>query len=180
MVTQSHAQSRMTDGTRRIREELLATGETISRERVACLMRQQGLASQVMRKFKATTDSHPDRPVAPHRLDRDLQADWPHQAYVGDITDTTEPVRRPNRRSSNLSRCSITVSDAMQRLAIGHPHHMRKVIIRPRDFVSGKGLPDHRLPQLESRVGLPGTVDGLHDGSIVPLLRSGRLPVSIR
>jgi len=85
-VKQSHAQSRMTYGARRIREEIRETGEVISRGRVARLMRQQGLESKVKRKFKATTDSHHDRPVAPNRLDRDFQVDRPNQAYVGDLT----------------------------------------------------------------------------------------------
>lgn len=85
-VKQSHAQSRMIYGARRIRKELLETGETISRGRVARLMRQQGLESKVKRKFKATTNSHHDRPVAPNRLERNFQADRPNQAYVGDIT----------------------------------------------------------------------------------------------
>lgn len=85
-VKQSHVRSRMTYGARRIQKEIVETGEIISRNRVARLMRQQGLESKVKRKFKATTNSNHDRPVAPNRLDRDFQADRPNQAYVGDIT----------------------------------------------------------------------------------------------
>lgn len=85
-VKQSHEKSRKTYGARRIRQELVEDGETISRTRVGRLMKQQGLESKSQRKFKATTNSNHDRPVAPNLLDREFLVEQPDTVYAGDIT----------------------------------------------------------------------------------------------
>lgn len=61
-------------------------GEPISRTRVARLMKQQGLKSKSQRPFKATTNSHHGRPVAPNRLEQEFRVEQPDTVYVGDIT----------------------------------------------------------------------------------------------
>ena len=73
-------------GTRRIQEELLEDGENISRYRIGKLMSQQDLKCKTKKKFKVTTDSNHDFPVAPNLLDRKFDAQHPDQVYVGDIT----------------------------------------------------------------------------------------------
>ncbi len=85
-VIKSHEKSRETYGARRIRQELLEDGESISRERVGRLMKQQGLESKSKRKFKATTNSNHGRPVAPNLLDREFLVDQADTVYAGDIT----------------------------------------------------------------------------------------------
>lgn len=82
----SHEKSRETYGARRIRQELVEDGESISRERVGRLMKQQGLESKSQRKFKATTNANHDRPVAPNLLDREFLVDQPDTVYAGDIS----------------------------------------------------------------------------------------------
>lgn len=54
-------------------------------------MREAGLACKTQRKFKATTNSKHDQPIAPNHLDRQFNVDRPNQAYAGDIT--TIPTR---------------------------------------------------------------------------------------
>ena len=44
-----------------------------------------GLACKTKRKFKATTNSNPDLPIVPNRLDRQFTVPQPNQIYVGDI-----------------------------------------------------------------------------------------------
>ena len=73
-------------GSRRIRKELLAEGEIISRRRVIKLMKLNGLHCKTQRKFRITTDSNHKLPVAPNLLNRDFTASMPDQKYVGDIT----------------------------------------------------------------------------------------------
>ena len=85
-IKQSHKASREIYGARRIREDLLAEGETVSRTRVGRLMGAQGLASRTKRKFKATTNSDHSRPVAPNRLNRAFNVEHPDTVYAGDIT----------------------------------------------------------------------------------------------
>ena len=73
-------------GSRRIRKALVNKGYQVSRRRVCKLMKAQGLYCKTKRKFKHTTDSNHDLPVAPNVLERDFSPAKPNQAYVGDIT----------------------------------------------------------------------------------------------
>jgi putative transposase len=49
-------------------------------------MREAGLACKAQRKFKATTNSKHNLPVALNHLDRQFSVDVPDQVYAGDIT----------------------------------------------------------------------------------------------
>ena len=49
-------------------------------------MRRQGLRAKAAKKFKATTNSKHNLPVAPNLLEQDFTATAPNQKYVGDIT----------------------------------------------------------------------------------------------
>jgi putative transposase len=49
-------------------------------------MREANLACKSKRKFKATTNSRHDLPIAPNHLDRQFTVKQPNQAYVGDVT----------------------------------------------------------------------------------------------
>jgi putative transposase len=78
---------RGTYGSPRVTAELKEKGVAISENTVAKLMRQQGLAAKVKRRFvPRTTDSSHDCPVAPNRLDRDFTAAAPNRRWTGDIT----------------------------------------------------------------------------------------------
>jgi len=50
------------------------------------LMKQAGLTCKTKRKFKVTTDSKHQLPIAPNLLNREFEAMGPDQKYVGDIT----------------------------------------------------------------------------------------------
>ena len=78
--------SRATYGTRRLKAALLDRDRTVSRRRIGRLMREAGLACKTKRKFKATTNSKHDLPIAPNHLDRQFTVDQPNQVYAGDIT----------------------------------------------------------------------------------------------
>jgi putative transposase len=73
-------------GSRRIRKALIKEGYQISRRRVGNLMKSQGLCCKTKRRFKHTTDSKHDLPVAPNLLQRNFSPAGPNQAYAGDIT----------------------------------------------------------------------------------------------
>jgi len=78
--------SRATYGTRRLKAALLGLDRTVSRRRISRLMREAGLVCKTKRKFKATTNSKHDLPIAPNHLDRQFNVDRPNQVYAGDIT----------------------------------------------------------------------------------------------
>ena len=61
--------------------------EAISRKRVARLMRVEGLRARARKRFKSTTMSEHDQPVAANVLDRDFVADAANQRWVADTTE---------------------------------------------------------------------------------------------
>jgi transposase InsO family protein len=85
-ITKIWKDSAKTYGSPRIHAALLAGGETLSRPRVARLMRKADIASQIRPKWVTTTDSGHALPVAPNLLDRSFQADNLTQRWVSDIT----------------------------------------------------------------------------------------------
>ena len=74
------------DGARRIQKELAANGDRVDVKTVAASMKRQSLVAKAARKFKVTTDSDHNLPVAANLLDREFTANAPNQKWVGDIT----------------------------------------------------------------------------------------------
>ena len=58
-----------------------------SRKRVARLMRAEGLGARVRKRFRSTTMSDHDQPIAANVLDRQFEAARPNQRWVGDTTE---------------------------------------------------------------------------------------------
>lgn len=81
-----HRDSRESYGSPRVYKALKAQGETCSENRVARLMREDGLKAKTKRRFKATTNSKHNLPVAPNLLNRNFSPEAPNQVYAGDIT----------------------------------------------------------------------------------------------
>ena len=63
-----------------------AEGYRIGRNRVTRLMRENGIRARTQRKFKVTTDSRHDYPVAPNRLDRQFTVQAPNTVWVADLS----------------------------------------------------------------------------------------------
>jgi transposase InsO family protein len=87
LVRESHEKSRRTYGSPRVHAELASTGEHVGRKRVIRLMQEQELQARVRRRYKCTTMSDHDQPVAANILDRRFEADLPNQRWVGDTTE---------------------------------------------------------------------------------------------
>lgn len=68
-----HQHSRQTYGSPRVHAELEAQGETCNVKTVAKLIRDHEVRAKTKRKFKATTNSRHNRPVADNVLDRDFE-----------------------------------------------------------------------------------------------------------
>lgn len=81
-----HQQSRETYGTLRVHPELHAQGFEAGRDRIARLRTELGLRCKQKRKFKATTNSGHDLPVAPNLLNQTFLPTRPNEAWVTDIT----------------------------------------------------------------------------------------------
>jgi putative transposase len=81
-----HSDSRRTYGSPRVHASLQDAGCRIGRHRVARLMRDNGIRAKTKRKFRVTTDSRHDHPVAPNRLDRQFEVAAPNTVWVADIS----------------------------------------------------------------------------------------------
>jgi transposase InsO family protein len=73
-------------GSPRLTRDLVEAGHPYDRKTVAKSMRRQGLRAKAAKRFKATTDSNHELPVAPNLLGQDFSAQRPDQKWVGDIT----------------------------------------------------------------------------------------------
>ena len=62
-------------------------GEAVSEKRVRRLMREEQIQGKVPKRFKQTTNSDHDDPIAANVLDRDFTAAAPNQRWVGDTTE---------------------------------------------------------------------------------------------
>jgi len=85
-IREVHRASRGTYGSPRIHAELGCRGVAVSRGRVERLMRKNAIAARIRRRFRATTDSDHDSPVAANILDRRFEASRPNQSWSTDIT----------------------------------------------------------------------------------------------
>lgn len=82
-----HTRSRETYGAPRVEKELRQKGRCHGRNRVARLMKEQGLCGRQKRRYRVqTTDSNHDQPIAPNRLAEAPKATAPNQLWVADIT----------------------------------------------------------------------------------------------
>ena len=80
-------QGRNNYGTRRIHDKLLELyGLIVSRKRISNIMKDLNLKVKMKRRYKNTTDSNHNLPIAPNILNRDFYASNPDEKYVGDIT----------------------------------------------------------------------------------------------
>ena len=81
-----HAESKGEYGWPRVWKKLLAQGIRVSKDRVQRLMKLHGIKARTKRRFKATTDSKHNLPVAPNLLQRDFSSAKPDQVWTTDIT----------------------------------------------------------------------------------------------
>ncbi len=81
-----HAASHGIYGSPKIHRDLTDEGIRCGRNRVARIMREAGIRSRTKKKFKATTNSRHNLPVAPNLLNQEFTVDAPDRTWVGDIT----------------------------------------------------------------------------------------------
>lgn len=84
-IIKIHEESRKAYGAPQITNNL-PENQKASRGRVARLMRANGIRSKVTKKFKATTNSKHNLPVAENILNQDFTASKPNKKWVSDIT----------------------------------------------------------------------------------------------
>ena len=87
LVHTSFTESRRNYGSPRVHDDLRALQERVSRKRVVRLMQEAGLVARVRRRYKHTTLSDHDQPIADNVLAQAFTAAGPNQRWVGDTTE---------------------------------------------------------------------------------------------
>ncbi len=64
----------------------LSQYKTVSRSRIAKIMKEMGLICKIQKKFVVTTDSNHNKPIAENILNRNFNPERPNYVLVGDIT----------------------------------------------------------------------------------------------
>lgn len=82
-----HLKRKQVYGSPRVHQELLDRGYDVCVNTVAKLMRNAGIRAKTKKKFKATTNSKHDHPVAQNVLDREFDSpSKPNEVWLSDIT----------------------------------------------------------------------------------------------
>jgi putative transposase len=89
LIRASFEQSRRTYGSPRILVDLAE--ERVGRNRIIRLMQNEGLIARVRRRYRSTTMSDHDQPIADNVLNREFAADAPNRRWVGDTTELSTP-----------------------------------------------------------------------------------------
>jgi transposase InsO family protein len=74
-------------GSPRIYDDFVEWQEPISRKRIIRLMQEEGLKARVRKRYKGTTMSDHDQPVADNLLQQQFTAERPNQRWVGDTSE---------------------------------------------------------------------------------------------
>ncbi|HNX58486.1 MAG TPA: IS3 family transposase [Spirochaetota bacterium] len=85
-IEKIHAESFGVYGSPNITIALNRAGKLVSRGTVARLMRKHGIQAKTRKKYKATTNSKHNLPVADNILNREFTAERRNQKWVSDIT----------------------------------------------------------------------------------------------
>ncbi|NBQ43918.1 MAG: transposase, partial [Mycobacteriaceae bacterium] len=113
LVRASFDESRQRYGSPRIHEDLIEQAVHVSRKRVVRVMQEEGLQARVRKRFKSTTMSDHDQPVAANLLDRRFEADA--------APDRTARALRGLLAAYNLDAGDvIRASDGVRKAPLGH------------------------------------------------------------
>jgi transposase InsO family protein len=85
-IRESYKNSRRAYGSPRITKDLKTAGTKCSENRVARLMKINGIVGKAKKKFKATTNSGHNLPVAENLLNQKFTTEKPNTVWVSDIT----------------------------------------------------------------------------------------------
>lgn len=86
LIKKIHQESRGNYGSPRITRELRKDGIVVNKKTVAEIMKENGIQAKHKRKYKATTDSNHNLPVAKNRIKRKFKTKKPNHTWVSDIT----------------------------------------------------------------------------------------------
>jgi transposase InsO family protein len=124
-IKAAHKRTREVYGARRLQPELAADGFVAGRDRIARLRREMGIRCRQKRKFKATTNSNHNLPVAENLLEQTFTASAPNEVWLTDITYITTGVgyAMSERMTQELTGRALFRAVQQKRPAAGLIHH---------------------------------------------------------
>jgi len=87
LVREAHLRARRTYGSPRVHLALRRQDVRVSRKRIIRLMRAEGLVARARRRYRCTTMSDHEQPVAANLLGREFSAARPNERWIGDTTE---------------------------------------------------------------------------------------------
>ena len=87
LVHASFKEGRGYYGSPRVQDDLMEAGERISRKRTIRLMQEERLKARIRKRYKVTTDSDHDQPIADNLLQQTFEAERPNQRWAGDTSE---------------------------------------------------------------------------------------------
>lgn len=85
-IAAAHKKSKRRYGSPRVHRALRKRGVRVGRKRVERLMRDKGLVARQKRRFRRTTDSNHENPIAPNVVERQFAPEAPNEVWAGDVT----------------------------------------------------------------------------------------------
>lgn len=85
-ILAAHKRTRQSYGAERLQQDLAAHGVQVGIHRIKRIRRKLGLRCKQKRKFKATTNSNHNLPVAENLLKQEFRIDRPSAVWLSDIT----------------------------------------------------------------------------------------------
>jgi putative transposase len=82
-----HAQSKCSYGWPRVWRALRQDGIAVGKQHVQKLMQCYGIRAKGKRRFRVTTDSNHNLPIAPNVLNREFAVSVPDTVWAGDLTN---------------------------------------------------------------------------------------------
>ncbi len=166
-ITAIHEQSDGTYGSPRIYKQLRHDEFKVGRDRVARLMGELQRCGTPKRRFRRTTDSDHDAPVAPNLLQRDFEAQRPNQRWVTDITSVW---------TSHSWMCLAVVIDLFSRRVVGWamaPHLRTELALGALRMALGRRMPEPGLVRHSDRGVQRGFKGSSQHGIVCSMSRKG-------
>jgi transposase InsO family protein len=143
-----HAEVKARYGSPRIHAELVARGQDCCVNTVAKLMRDNEVAAKTARKFRQTTDSNHDLPVADNLLGRQFDPASANESWVADITYI------PTREGWLYL---AAVEDLYSRMVVGWSmadHMQSRLVVDALGMAVQRRLPSEHYQRLLARHGI--------------------------
>ena len=85
-IAATHAKSKRRYGSPRVHRALRRKGIRVGKKRIERLMRERGIVARQKRRFRRTTDSNHQAPIAPNLVQRDFDPKAINELWAGDVT----------------------------------------------------------------------------------------------